>query len=179
MNHTIKDYTLKEFAMQPEELQAEYTRLLSFSEPLETNKTIWDLKLKHIDRLKTSELQDFEVIVKTIAKMQGVPASKIWSSRITVFFRLFNSLKEQLEGLVNAENALVPAHSNTKWEIVEGSKRMQKFGIYNTLIPLAKQLNTTIKGVNNMVYAEVFTILLRDKTLSDLQHEMNDIKLPK
>lgn len=179
MIHKIKDFTLSDFARQPEEIQSEYTRLLSFSEPLETSRSLWDLKLKHIDRLKTSELQDFDVLVKTIAKMEGVSPAKVWDSRITVFFRQLNYLKEQLKEVVKAEDALIPGNINVKWEMVEGSKRMQKFGIYNTLLPLAKTLNTTIRGVNNMVYSEIFLILLRDKTLSDIQHEMNEIKIKK
>lgn len=179
MISTVKDYTLKQFVQQPEEIQTEYSRLLAFSQPLEPKRTLWELKLKHIDRLKASQLQEFDVIVKTIAKMQKVSKRDVWNYRITHFFRLVNAMKEQLERLLIAEKSLAPAQGNVKWEMVGGSQRMHKYGIYNTLIPLAKQLNKTLEEVYCMEFQEVFTILSYNKTLADLQQEMNDIKTAK
>ena len=88
-------------------------------------------------------------------------------------------LLDQFEKLVKSEQQLVRKDLDIRSQIVNASERMQKFGIYNTLIPLATQLNVSLKDVNNMKYSEVFTILLYNKEVEEIQKEMNDIKIDK
>lgn len=173
----IKDYRLKDFLSLREADQIEYTRLLSYTKPIDTKKSLWDLKYKHVDRLKTEGLEDFNVFVDIVSKLQRINKKDVWNLRITEFFGLLNSLKEQLSKLVQAEKSLAPREPNVKWEAVNGSQRMAKFGSYNTLIPLAAQLNTTIEAVNNMAYSEVFTIKLYNTTMGDIHKEMQGLKI--
>lgn len=173
----IKNYRLREFLEQPAELQANYERILSKIQPLDVKRTLWDLKLKHIEELKQSGLEDGEVLLKIIGKMNRLKVSEVLEMRIITYFRALLSLKEQFEQILKAEKALIPKHTNLKWEMVDGPKRMAKYGIYNTVIPLSKQLNKSFKGVLNMSFSEVYTVLMYNKDNSDLQHEMNNIKL--
>ena len=71
---------------------------------------------------------------------------------------------------------MTPSSLNVKWETVDGSARMAKFGIYNTLESLSGGDALKYKKYMEMEYSEVFTILLMRKTASDLQTEMNKIK---
>lgn len=177
MIKSIKDYVLEDFVKLGEAEQIELSRLLTYTKPIETKKDLFELKLKHVEELKDEGETNFEIFVKTIARMEGVKPKNIWKMRITEFFGKINYLKEKLKQLIDAEKSLSPQHTDLKWEAVEGSKRMAKFGIYNVLIPLAKQLNTTIEGVFNMEYGEVFTVRYYNAAMSDLHKEMEGIKL--
>lgn len=174
---TIENFKLFDFLHKPDDLQVEYTKLLMCINPVDTKRALMDLKLKQVERIKLSKLSDMELIIKTISKLQRTDINSVLEMRITDFFPLLVSLKNELEVLVRAESQLVPSVPNLKWEIVNGSKRIAKFGIYNTLIPLSKQLGVTMKEVNNMKYSEVFTVLYSNKVNQDLQREMNEIKL--
>lgn len=83
-----------------------------------------------------------------------------------------------MNAIFSAEEArLTPSEVNVKWEMVNGSEKMSKFGIYNTLESLSGHDALKYKKYMNMNYSEVFTILYMRKTAAELQAEMDKIKL--
>ena len=60
--------------------------------------------------------------------------------------------------------------------MVEGSQRMSKFGIYNTLENLSGGDILKYKEIKNLKYSEVFMVLLMKKTASDIRADMAKIK---
>ncbi|WP_431137468.1 hypothetical protein [Psychroserpens mesophilus] len=198
----IKNYKLKDFLKQPTELILEYVEILRLLKPIETKYDIYNLKLKEVEFIKENlNLTNDETIIEIISMVQGyedyvtpkwltkiLPSKvvqylnakkkrKVLNLRITEFFGLLNNVKNQLEQISKAEaSSLTSEHTNIKWEQVNGSERLQKFGIYNTLDALADGDILKYDAIMNLEYSEVFTKLLMNKTNSDLQHEMQNIK---
>lgn len=173
---TITDYKLKDFLKCDLDTQLEYTKLLMMCKPSETNLNLIDLKLKHVDSLKISELHSMDVIVKVLSKMCKCSKKDIYDMRVSKFFPLVVNIKEQLKKIFIAESKLVLSESNVKWDIVGGSKRVSKLGIYNTLIPLSQQLSMTLDEVYNMPYSDVYAVLMYNKTHTEISKDMNEIK---
>jgi hypothetical protein len=136
------------------------------------------MKLKHVEFIKqTIDSGNVSDLVEVVSKVQKVPEEKVLDMPIIKFFGIMASIRSQLKVIVKAEeNGLTPSHIDLKWEAVNGSQKMSKFGIYNTLESLSGGDALKYQSYMNMNYAEVFTILLMRKTSSDLQWEMNQIK---
>lgn len=174
----IENFTLIEFLNQGQDLIENYVVALSYLKPRKTKRQLFDMKLKHVELIKTTidSGQDRDLI-KIMSKVQKCTEEEVLDFPILEFFGLLKSIREQLKIIVTAEeNALTPSESNLKWEAVNGGERMSKFGIFNTLEMLSGGDATKYKYYLNLSYSEVFTILLMRKTASDLAREMEKIK---
>ena len=79
----ILNYRVKDFIKLDLDSQNQYTKLLILSKPLPGKKDLWDLKLKHIEQLKTCGFEDFTFLAKIISKMYAICIQKVLYFRIT------------------------------------------------------------------------------------------------
>jgi len=174
----ITNYKLKEFLKQEPDLIQNYVVALRYLKPRETKREIFNMKLKHVEMIKqTIDSGNDADLIAIVAKVQKCNEEEVLEMKIIDFFGIVGSIRKQMKVIVTAEeNGLTPSHTDFKWEAVNGSERMSKFGIYNTLESLSGGDALKYKAYMNMSYSEVFTILLMRKTASDLQREMNQIK---
>jgi len=174
----IENFKLIDLLNQEQDLIQNYVVALRYVKPKETKRDLFNMKLKHVELVKqTIDSGEDRDLIKIISKVQKCTEEEVLDFPIIEFFGLLNSIREQLNLIVTAEeNALTPSESNLKWEAVNGGERMAKFGIYNTLEMLSGGDATKYSHYMNMAYSEVFTILLMRKTASDLSHEMGKIK---
>jgi hypothetical protein len=201
----ITNYKVKDFLIQPEEVIIQYVEVLKNLKPIDTNNNVFHLTLSEVEFIKENIGGDSdEGLLEIIAVIQGYKEielpnwlkiilpnkviqyiketrlRKVLNLKITEFFGLINSVKNQLEVIRKAESSsLVSEHTNVKWETVNGSERLQQFGIYNTLENLAGGDILKYKEIMKLSYSEVFTKLLMNKINSDLQQEMQNIQSTK
>lgn len=177
----LTNYKLIEFLNQPAELINEYLVALKYLKPIDTERKLMFMKLKHVELVKRTLSTGSNIdLIKIVSKVQKISKEDVLQIPIITFFKLIASIREQLKVILRAEeNGLIPNYTDQKWIIVDGSKKMAKFEIYNTLENLSGGDVTKYNYINNMQYAEVFTILRMRKTLSDLRHEMSTIKSKK
>lgn len=174
----IENFKLIDFLNQDPELINQYTVALRYVKPCETEREIHSMKLKHVEFIKqTIEGGNDVDLIKIISKVQNCTKKEVFEFDIVKFFKIIASIREQVNTISKAEeNSLTPSEIGYKWQIVNGSERMSKFGIYNTLESLSGGDATKYKHYMNMQYSEVFTLLLMRKTQADLHNEMNQIK---
>lgn len=170
----IINYSTREFLKKDPELQTKYLDLIQYLRPMDTKKKIWELKLKDVTYIRDNYSTDNIWTMVRILVLLG--EKDPLSLPILKFFPKYWGIKDQLAYLSTIEEKLRVDEPDTRAEMVGYGKKMAKFGIYNTLIPLAKKLNLTLKEVNEMEYGEVYTILLYNTTESNLQNEMAKIK---
>lgn len=178
METTIKNYKLKDFKKQPIETMMEYIHILQFTLPIETKQEVFKMKLKEVEEIKKGlNSADDDVLIHLVGMVEQLTRKEVLNLSITRFFGLFNSIKEQTEKIVEAEqNGLSPNYTNVKWEQVEGGKRLSKFGIYNTLDQLSNGDVMKYDEILELPYDVVFLKLRMEKIKADLQHEMEQIK---
>ncbi|WP_048331019.1 hypothetical protein [Bizionia psychrotolerans] len=174
----IKNFELGEFFKQSPELITDYVEILKHVQPIQTKNEIFHLKLKDVEFIKEHLMSNSdEEILDIISKVQGLKPKEVMKIKIVEFFGLMNSIKEQIIQINKAEaSSLVSDHVNFKWEAVNGSERLQKFGIYNTLDSLSDGDILKWNAIMELPYSDVFMKLLINKTQSDLSYEMNQIK---
>lgn len=173
----LKDFKLIDYFNQPPEIHEEYSIVLRYLNPRKTKRQIIRMKLKHVNFIRDAmTLESGKDLIKVVSIVQEMPEKKVLDLGIIEFFGLMASIRQQLSIIAAAEEKLTPSYTDAKWQAVNGSERMAKFGIYNTLESLSGGDVLKYEGCMNMEYAEVFTILLMRKTQADLQYEMNQIK---
>lgn len=175
---TIENFKLIEFFNQDKTLIEEYLVALGYIKPIETEQELFHMKFKHVELVKSAfKSQDNVELIEAVSKVQKVEKEAVLDMRIIKFFGIVNSIKKQLEALLHAESVrLVPDIINPKWEAVNGSEKMSKFGIYNTLEALSGGDILKYKEIMNLEYSEVFTVLYMRKTSAELKEQMNKIK---
>lgn len=175
----IINYKLKDFKEQSPILVSEYVNILQLIEPQETKQEIFFMKLREVDDIKKSlGSTDDDELIRIVAMVEEMTELQVNNLPIVTFFGLYNSIKEQTLQIIQAEeNGLTPNNVNTKWEMVEGGRRMGIFGIYNTLDQLSNGDITKYNEILELPYNEVFTKLRMDKIKGDLQTEMDAIKI--
>ena len=176
---TINNYKLKEFLKQDYQTQIEYYHILKNLEPIPTKNEIFYMSLKDVEEIKQLINSDDDAdLIHIITKVQGVEESEVLDMKIVEVFGLINSIQEQIQRIYKAElSSLSSDNTNIKWEAVNGSERIQKFGIYNTLNTLSNGDILKWNAILELPYADVFMKLLLDKTNNDLQTEMQNLKL--
>jgi len=174
----IINYKLENFLKQDRTLIEDYVAILSNSLPIPTKRQLWFMKLKHVEFIKQNiNSTNDDSIIQILKLTEGIKKNEVKEMTITKFFGKINSVKEQLETINRAEQQLESDHINPKWEAVEGSKRMAKFGILNILDNLSDGDILKWKKVKNLQFSDVFAKLLMDKTKNDIQIEMNNVKI--
>lgn len=174
----ITNFKLKDFFKQPIELVKEYVNLLQNLEPTPTKNKVFHLKLKDVEFIKQylTSSDDGEII-KILSIVEDISESQVLHLTIVEVYGLINSIKEQIEIINKAElSSLSSDNTNIRWEAVNGSERLKKFGIYNTLDSLSKGDILKWNDIMELPYSEVFIKLQMDKTNNDLQEEMKQIK---
>ncbi|MEE1963551.1 hypothetical protein V1387_12710 [Allomuricauda taeanensis] len=173
MGSIIKNYRLGQFLRQPQDTIDEYTYILRHLKPIDTKTPLMQLPLIEVDNIKTNLEAD---LLKIVATVQDTTEKQVLKMKILDFFGVVNSIRNQIETIIRAEQKLQSQYPDPKWEMVGGSEKMARFGIYNTTIALAEQFNTSPQEIEQWQYGHVFTILLHNVTRHDLQHQMSKIK---
>ena len=174
----IENFKLIDYLNQAPEVIENYLIALRYVKGSETEQKIFNMKLKEVEMIRQNinSVNDIDLI-KIVAAVQKLDEKEVLDITIIDFFKLLNGIKEQLNIIIKAEeNAFAPHEINMKWEQVEGSQRMSKFGIYNTLESLSGGDALKYKEYMEMEYSEIFTILLMRKTAADIQSDMSKIK---
>lgn len=174
----IENFKLIDFFNQKPELISEYLVVMKFIKPKETRKPIFEMKLKKVELIKRclSSGSDRDLI-NMISKVEKITEENVLDLSIIDFFGLINSVKNQIEMISKAEeNGLSSSVLDVKWIAVNGAERMSKFGIYNTLDRLTNKKPHLYKKYMNMIYSEIFMVLLKWKEEEDLNREMDSIK---
>lgn len=174
----IENFTLEEFFKQKPELVRGHITALKFIPASPTKRDVFNMKLRQVEAIKkgfgSGSDQD---LINIVSEVQEVTIKEVLKMTIIEFFKIVNSIRNQIEMIVRAEeNSLTPSDVNMKWEQVNGSERMAKFGIYNTLESLSGGDALKYREFMEMEYSEIFTILLMRKTASDIQKDMDKIK---
>lgn len=174
----IINYKLKTFLRKDTELIQNYITLLSHLVPVPVKKEVFYMKLKKVQDIKELVADGTLMsLIKVVQMTDKVSDEDILEMKILDFFPRVNDVIRQLKEIRHAEEvSLQSKHSSFKWEAVNGSERMSKFGIYNTLDNLAKGKIWKYKKILNLSYADVFTKLYMDTVKGDLDNEMNTIK---
>ncbi|OCK42536.1 hypothetical protein BA195_10190 [Tenacibaculum soleae] len=174
----ITNFKLKEFYKQPIELIEDYVNILKNLEPQQTKNQVIHLKLKDVEFIKQNLTSENDGdLISIISMVQGIKNSEVLHLDVIQVFSLINSIKEQIQKINRAElSSLSVDNTNIKWESVNGSERIAKFGIYNTIDNLAKGDILKWNAIFELPYSDVFMKLLMDKTNNDLQKEMEQIK---
>ena len=177
----IVNYKLIDFLNKDIKLIEEYSRALMYLKPAETSKEVFEMKLKHVDAIKrTVNSGNYRELIYVVSKVEGLKEKKVLDLDIIRFHSLINSIRGQIKFINKAEeNGLSSSSLDVKWLAVNGSERMAKFEIYNTLDRLTGKKPHLYDYYRNMRYSEVFTILLKWKEEEDIQKEMNAIKTKK
>ena len=109
--------------------------------------------------------------------MHGLSEDEFLKLKVTEFYALLNSITKQLENLLAMEEReLTPKHHDTKWEMVEGSKRLGKLGILPTVDSLAGGDILKFQEILDLKYITVFNKLRLDRIKADIQGDMEKIK---
>jgi len=179
-NMEIKNFTLGRFARQNPDLISSYVTALQYVRPYPTNKKIISLKLREVEFIKSKAFGDNqEDILKIVSLVQGISEKKVLKIKIIKFYGLLNSIRKQLERIYNAEkNGLESEQVNVAWEMVNGSEKMAKFGILNTLEDLSGGDATKYEYYLEQKYSWIFSILRMRKTAKELSIRMSKIKTP-
>ena len=174
----IENFKLIDFFKQPPELISKYITILRYIPAKKTKRAIFNMKLKHVEKIKqTINSDEDNDLIVIVSKVQKITEEAVFDLPIIEFFGIVSSIRGQMKVITAAEeNGLTSSHTDFKWESVNGSERMAKFGIYNTLESLSGGDALKYKYYMNMNYYEIFTILLMRKTAADLQREMSLIK---
>ena len=177
----IINFKLKDFLRQDVNTITDYFFILNQLEAIPTKREVYYLKLKEVEHIKSNINSGLDGdIVDIISTVQDVKKEDILNLDIIQVFGLMNSIKEQVLNINKAElTALSNNIPNAKFSQVEGSKRLQKFGIYNTLNQLSDGDILKWDAILDLPYDMVFTKLYLDKINNDIQHEMNQIKSKK
>ncbi len=172
----IKNFTLKEFLQQKPDLIEDYSKLLKNLEPIETKKHITELTFNEVDEIKQN-FGNEDALPHIYKYMHDVNEDEFLKMKITEFYALLNSITKQLENLIALEEReLTPKHSDHKWELVEGSKRLSKMGAIATIDSLAGGDILKWQKVIELPYITVFNKLRLDRIKADIQGDMEKIK---
>lgn len=175
---SIINFKMKNFLRQDSVLAQEYVDYLAWISPEDTKRELFYCSLRDVqdvkDLLSVGTLDD---VIRIVGIAEGASNESVLDMRILTFFAKLRSVKMQMDRILNAEqSSLVSKKVNMKWEAVDGSSRLSKFGIYNILDNLAKGDILKYNEILELNYADVFTKLYRDTILGDLDHEMQQIK---
>lgn len=174
----ITNFKLIDFLNQSPELIEDYVVKLRYLKPIATKQEVYHMTLKQVEMIKENIDSGNDVdLIEIVSEVQNCTKEEVLDFDIISFFGLINSIRKQLEIIIDAEErALTPSEVNIKWELVQGSEKMAKFGIYNTLEALSGGDALKYKEYMKMSYSEIFTILYMRKTAYELQKQMNEIK---
>lgn len=175
----IENFKLSEFLNQDIETIKAYVTILKFIPSQETENEIFHMKLEDVEFFKQNiNSSEDSSIIEIVAKVQDIEIEEVLEMEIITFFALLNSIRKQIEKLINAESEMLnPDYVDPRWSAVSGSDRMAKFGIYNTLEMLSNGDILKYQKIMELSYSEVFTVLLMRKTKGDIEREMKAIKI--
>lgn len=193
----IENFKLRTFLKQSTETISEYIIAFQYLKPIKTKYDVFHLTLENVEFIKKNlHSNNDKALIDVVKIVQGLMEWKIfgfrikkpflfgtwkvYSYKIIEFFSIVASIKEQIEVISRAEEtSLSSSGVNIRWEIVQGSERMAKFGIYNTLESLSGGKFLDYDKIMQKEYSEIFTVLYMRKTSSELEKEMNELKLNK
>lgn len=176
----IINFTLLEYMNQPPEVIESYLIALRYLKPKETEIELIQMKFEDVEFIKQEiDSTGDKALIEIIAKVQNCTEKKVLDFKILDFFGFLNSVREQLKRIYKAEESLIPSDVDFKFEAVNGSERLAKFGVLNTLESLSNGDATKYPYFLNLPYAEVFAIMLMRKEASDIRKEMKEIKTTK
>ncbi|MFI8379621.1 hypothetical protein [Leeuwenhoekiella sp. NPDC079379] len=170
---SIKNYSLQEFLKQSPKVIEDYLNVLKHLEEGKLKTQLADLTLREVELLKKS-IDDEDEIINVVSIVEKLSEEQVLKLKILEFFPLVKAIRSQLEKLIaREENNLTPKFPDEKFELVEGGKRLQRFGIWNVVNSLAGGDILKFDAILNLKYDKVFTKLLLDKELNDIQHEIS------
>ena len=175
---TIRNYKLRKFLKLPEKKAVEYMYVLALCKPQETLREVFYLTVGQVQEIREKMSQGLlNDLIDVVGIVQDKTEEAVLDIKILDFFGYVKSVKEQIETIERAEQtALSSTVPNHKWELVNGSKRLEKFGIYNLLETISKGDIFKWEAAKQLSYADVFVKLHRDTVMDEINYEMSQIK---
>lgn len=175
----IENYSIKEFLSQPYEVMEEYARLLKHLDPIKTKHELKSLTFDNVETIKKT-IENQDALPEIFQLMDGLEKEQFENLTVTEFYAKMNYIINQLEHLYKMEeHHLTSQHSDFKWEAVEGSKRLAKFGVLPLVDNLAGGDILKYNAILDLPYMTVFNKLRMDVTVKDIQKDMEKIKTQK
>lgn len=174
---SIKNYKLKDFLLKDAELVNSYVRVLRLLEPIPTTHKLIEMKLGEVEFIKRN-INDDGALPEIFELFEGIKEVELEDMKIVTFYSLLNDIVRQIEQVMSAEQKhLTPKHPNVKWEAVEGAERLSKLGVLPLVDKLAMGDVLKYEQILDVSYETVYNKLAMDVINSDLEYEMNKIKL--
>lgn len=179
--NNIVNYKLKDFISKTEQEITEYLNIIKYIKPIDTKLDIFSMTLRDVQAIKDyATAGTFEDLIATVMITEELEYKDVINMKIVSFWGKVLSIKEQLETINHQESvALTSETPNFKWEAVDGSNRMSKFGIYNTLDNLSGGDILKYEAILNLPYSDVFTKMYMNRVKGDIEQEMNKLKTNK
>ena len=139
-------------------------------------KTVRDLKFFEVTNLRTSiGTGNIEDIFDCIKMVTDLKEKHILKMRITQFYGVIASIREQLIEIGNIESAyLISENQDPNLVAVQAQERMSQFGQLNVINSLANDDILKWEKVEQLPYNSVFSKLLMDKIKNDISFEINE-----
>ena len=178
MDNSLKNYTLNIFLKQSQSQIEDTMTMLRYMRPRDTGRQAFDLSLREVQSLKDNLLQgDFNSLIECVRVLEDIEVDEIMRMNIVSFWGKVLSIKKQIEDInINETKTLSSDHANFKWEAVNGSDKMSKFGIYNTLDTLSGGNILLYEQILDLPYADIFIKMYMNRVKSDLDTEMSQLK---
>jgi len=193
---TFIDYQFKDFIkINDTELIDTYLFILEHLNPLDEivnpnykwwNKELYKLKIQPIIELSFEQVTNIrnnfneasiQGIIDSIAIITGLKNNNIERFKISVFYGIINSIKEQLEQITNIEiNELTDDEEDIDLLSVNASERMAKFGAINTIDSLANNDVLKWSEIEKLPYLTVFTKLKMDREKARINKEIMELQ---
>lgn len=94
---------------------------------------------------------------------------------VVSYFYAINWIKDEVKKIIEREKKSFSGESDLLLEMA-GVNRLVPFGELNTIIPIAHKFSKSPEEIQDWKYNLVFTIMIHDKVLNEVQTEYNKLK---
>ncbi|PHQ27860.1 hypothetical protein [Leeuwenhoekiella nanhaiensis] len=139
-------------------------------------KRLGELEFGEIANIKSSITKtDFERIVEIFTLIFGIKRSQFINAPVTDFLNAIGWLRLSIEELIIKEYNALKSDTDPDMQAA-GVERLSVFAEMNTLIGIGQQYGKSPQEIETWPYNMVFTLMLHNKILSEVQKNYSEIK---
>lgn len=105
----------------------------------------------------------------------GINLKQYERARAIEYLYAVNHIKREMLNLVARENKMLSGEADPIWNMA-GADRLNRFAELNTLVKLGKEYGKEPREIERWTYATVFSLVLHDKTLREVQERYYELK---
>lgn len=184
MIFNLDNISTLQFMQLPVDQANQYWELQNIMTPIDKfgrfeGKPLGQLQFGQVAMLKDMMKDaDYEGLKEAYQNIFGINEHQFQSSPVTDFLSTIGWIRKSLIELIEKENKALQSDPDPDLQLA-GVARLNPFGEMNTLIAIAQQFSTTPHVVETWTYNTVFTIMLHNKTMGEVQKEYIEIKRKK